>query len=103
MEPTDEQIEKMWKFMGFKYVERTDLLGYWGWRTPGGYHALDCFRPPDPNNLFKYAVPDDYDQIIFQPGYCGLTVKDKLYEGTGDTQAEDLFWAIWEVIKDGKT
>ena len=73
-EPTQEQIKEFWEWMGFRYVERTDLPGYWGWRDPRGYHAFGCLEIPDLNSLFKYAVPRLYYLVILSYQSSGVFV-----------------------------
>ena len=101
--PTEAQIKGFWEWCGFKFpphlsskgnaYKTTEVLEY-----PDGFkhivpkgESLDI----DLNNLFEYAP--DYQQIIFQLGYCGITIDDKLYEGSGETEGDALFWAWWEV------
>ena len=103
-EPTDEQIKEFWGRCGFKYIRNIDNISFFTgekvseveqWEYPdGNYNVLP---PIDLNNLFKYGP--EYQQVIFQPGYCGITKGDVLYEGSGDTEEDALFWAIYEVFR----
>jgi len=101
-EPTQEQIKEFWEWCGFKDVHTGefsgDIIGFW---------EDELIHTPGPDNLeylgflFKYAIPNGCQQIIFQPDcYCGMTVNDVLYEATGKSEALSLFWAIWEVLND---
>ncbi len=103
MEITDKEIKEFWERCGFTRYKRYTSPKL-GWRAPDGINFPE--EPPiDLNNLFKYAVPKDYQQIIFQPdGYCGITVDDKLYEGKraraeGELPGISLFRALQEVLK----
>lgn len=75
---------------------RWEMISTICWQAPNG----DLLDEPDFTEsldlCFKWLIPDDYQQIIFQPGYCGLTVNDTLYEG------EDLPRAIEKLI-DGES
>ena len=96
-EPTEAQIKEFWEWCGFTFImDYDDPTRIEESRSPIGERI---FPPIDLKNLFKYAVPKDYQQIIFQPdGYCGLTVDDELYEAEGDTADLALFWAIKESL-----
>jgi len=107
MKPTQEQIKEFWEGcgMGIERVRIPDPLDY-------PKHKLMTIRESYPlidlNTLFKYAVPKlELLQIILQPDtdewYCGITTdfdeQTELYEASGGTPAEALFWAIYKVMK----
>ncbi len=113
MKPTDEQIKEFWEWCGFRQLE-LGRGGYhfrntkkvWNWIPPNEterYKGIPFLPRIDLNNLFKYAVPSDIQQIILQPDvdewYCGITLSDKLYEASNKDPALALFWAIYEVTK----
>ena len=70
------------------------------WFYPGTAFAASLPNfPEDLSACFKWLVPKDYQQIIFQPdGYCGITIDDKLYEGSGETLAASFCSAIERLI-----
>lgn len=105
--PTDKQIQEFWERSGFKrlpwgkkdyhYEGTTKTMN---WTHPLlEYGSLDFLPRIDPNNLLAYAMPEGWQQIIFQPDrYCGLTVNDVLFEGEGDTPGDALFQAIYKAL-----
>jgi len=101
MEPTEEQIRKLWEKCGFRY---TDLYIIYPDNSPRGIEP-----PIDLNHLWEYAMPkfgDDLCQIILQPDsdnswYCGVVIENKLHilqEGQGDTPDLALFWACYKAL-----
>ena len=102
MKPTNEQIRESWELIGFKHVNHIvkveeGIFALCGMENDNGDRILADEESIDLNNLFKYAP--EYQQIIFQPGYCGITKDDVLYEGIGDTEEDALFWALDKVRK----
>ena len=110
----DKQIalnEKLAKWVGFRQLPKGKKNFHYergvkvmGWMPPKSSEWYFAQRHP-PNfvdsldECFEWLVPKDYQQIIFQPdGYCGLTVDDKLYEGSGDTPALAVCKAIEKLI-----
>ena len=94
MNPTKEQQQWLWEECGLTFTR--DRIGTLTWHDPEGYFVDFGYPDIDLNNLFKYAP--EYQQIIFQPGYCGITIDDKLYEGSGDTEEDALFRAWFQAL-----
>ena len=103
-EPTKEQLEEFWQWGGFERIDYTDTSGKvcsTHWAHPlaigGGSGSLPV---SDLNNLWKYVVPKLVNVLGNYKAY--LTLKRCLNRAiTGDKKFEDeIFWAVWEVIKD---
>jgi len=98
--PTKEQIKKFWEWCGFFKVDYADTMP---WRFPAskGYECYFGIPDIDLNNLFKYAVPKVLEKVgkyetvvLVNNAVCNAV------EASGKID-EFLFWAIWEVIKNG--
>jgi len=96
-----ELNEKLFKFAGFYQSE--DKSCSIEWVSPDGRVLLlpKNYFTESLDACFKWLVPKDYQQIIFQPdGYCGLTVNDKLYENNEpQSPALSLCRAIEKLIE----
>lgn len=112
-QPTQEQRKEFWERCGFKLYE--DIQGEWKgcfyWHNPPNTDRWGAtWLPPiDLINLGKYAVPFAVSKLEsrFDPktnlvrGLELLFAKwiDKIREGYSLEDA--LFWAMWEVIRNG--
>ena len=115
-EPTQEQIKKLWEWVGLKYEEP-----YWVSKDCqegeccfyGGYYA-ELLKTITLNNLFRWAVPKLSDGTLigidFIPPYhrqkewlCNVEINSSppiaSYRALGDSPALALFWAIQQVIE----
>lgn len=113
-EPTKEQIQRFWKWCGFKETRidnyYDDNSRFIGWVYPNNLTKCTYLPEPDLNNLFKYAVPK---LNIFYSVTFGKVAKSNdwaaelcvvgngnktAHIGSDSDPALALFWAIWEVI-----
>lgn len=117
MKPTSEQIKEFWEKCGFKsrlvWSDPADIGGrhqFKVWDYPDGNGVtqhLSTNPPIDLNNLFKYAVKEDWEIHFYfdncsQTHDCVITMpNEKEYDGSGNTRKDALFWALWEVIHEG--
>jgi len=110
-EPTPEQIRELCEWCGWKFdIEDGHII--WAY-TPDGDHLDFCEEPAlDLNNLFKYAVPklgDSLEIELFKPNvnwFCQIRSRTTIIatsKGYHKDPALALFWAIWEVIHNGRT
>jgi hypothetical protein len=125
-QPTESEIEELWKWCGFKEVLSRELWQYekyretnhW-WEAPSGRKFLEL-PELDLNNLFEYAVPKLQPEVIefvpvtgvkeqFDYGQkwgCLLILKGwavkKSVISNNPNPALVLFWAIWKVIHNGR-
>ena len=118
MKPTQEQVEKFWRWCGFKPIS-DDAPFY---ENPNGDIYYDhvgrsTLPPLDLNNLFKWAVPKVYAMDNFWLIDYQLTALAKTMDitghswsilfngegrgchGTDEDPALALFWAIYNVME----
>jgi len=104
---TNEQIKEFWEWCGL--MKEGSF-----WHEPSGKQLSEETPKPNLENLFKWPVPKlqekgyQIDIVCFEGGKFEVTVLGvtAATEIISDIRSNDLvdalFWAIWEVIKDGK-
>jgi hypothetical protein len=109
-EPTQEQIKEFWEKCGAKPLyDKYSNGDFTCWQFSNGECEAKEIIPTNLNNLFKYAIPKIlgqgyYIEILVTEEDSSVTIKK---EGNPDIfnckhhLELALFWAIWEVIKDG--
>ena len=123
-EPTNKQIKEFWEWCGWvNEITRTPPLNIFGgddiynWTRPDKVIHYKELPPVDLNNLFKYAVPKlrkkgclfTHEFRLEPTRFTGLFVVAIWRSGeewmvckTDEDPALALFWALWEVMKDGE-
>jgi len=100
-EPTDKQIQWLWKQCGFD-----DLYGKgdWSYRVASfDWRYYGQKLPPiDLNNLFKHAVPklEECHLITFRQNeyYAIAKLNGKVSDATNKDPALALFWAFFKAL-----
>jgi len=110
-EPTQEQLKEFWEWCGFGlscygmgvawHIYNKDLYSV----VEDDQEPYEALPPIDLNNLFKYTVPklEECHLITFKQGkyFAIAKLKGRVTDATNDDPALALFWAIYEIIKEG--
>lgn len=106
--PTEEQIEELWEYFGFKdRWQEPERLYLIQWRYPDGDTRAKLPKIIL-NSLFKWAVPKTIVTIMDRINLSELKALGYLfvlwqeYYNKTSEFTHSLFWAIWEVIKGEK-
>lgn len=57
MNPSEAELERLWRWCGFKALDEPDALGLQLWQYPKERRQSFSLPSLDLNSLFRYAVP----------------------------------------------
>ncbi len=119
MKPTDEQHKEFWEGCRWKTQTKPYEASFADGAVGEHFDVTFWYSPDEPeepqpppdidlNNLFEYAVEDEWDVNFYfdrcaQDQNCIINLpNEREYEGAGNTRAEALFWALYPLVKEQK-